>query len=53
MYFLTPARTYEILKVRKEVIMENGSNEIYERIGIHVLDVMVIYCEWEVTGGQS
>jgi len=33
MCFLTAARTYEILKVIKEVIMENCRNEMLERMG--------------------
>jgi len=53
MYFITAARTYEILKLRNEVIMENWSNEMWERMGNSVLNVMAIYYEWEVTDGQS
>jgi len=53
MYFLTAAITFEILKVRNEVIMENWSNEMWERMGNGVLTVMDLYYGWEVTGGQS
>jgi hypothetical protein len=52
MYFLTTTKTYEILEVRSEVIIENWSNATWEGRKKSVINVMAMYWEWEVTGGQ-